>query len=90
MTNPAIPDRTFIDDLGRRWEWCGGQPETWAWRITDPDQQQLIATIQDSVRAAMNAIGAALLGTTFTPLSVSPIPDADVVAMLYELRAAQR
>ena len=29
-----IPDRTHIDDQGRLWEWCGGQPGTWAWRIT--------------------------------------------------------
>lgn len=29
-----VPDRTFVDDQGRRWEWCGGQPGTWAWRIT--------------------------------------------------------
>ncbi|ODR16599.1 hypothetical protein BHQ23_29300 [Mycobacterium gordonae] len=29
-----VPDRTFVDDQGRLWEWCGGQPETWAWRIT--------------------------------------------------------
>lgn len=30
----AVPDREFIDDQGRRWEWCGGQPGTWAWRCT--------------------------------------------------------
>lgn len=36
-----IPERTFVDDLGRRWEWCGGQPGTWAWRITwVPDSQR--------------------------------------------------
>lgn len=29
------PDRMFVDDLGRRWEWCGGTPDTWAWRVTD-------------------------------------------------------
>ena len=29
-----IPDRTHVDDQGRTWEWCGGQPGTWAWRIT--------------------------------------------------------
>jgi hypothetical protein len=29
-----VPDRAFIDDQGRRWEWCGGQPGTWAWRMT--------------------------------------------------------
>lgn len=29
-----IPDRTHVDDQGRIWEWCGGQPGTWAWRIT--------------------------------------------------------
>jgi hypothetical protein len=30
-----MPDRVFIDDLGRRWEWCGREePETWAWRVT--------------------------------------------------------
>ena len=26
--------RTFVDDLGRRWEWCGGEEGTWAWRVT--------------------------------------------------------
>ena len=30
----STPDRTFVDDLGRRWEWCGGVPGTWAWRVT--------------------------------------------------------
>lgn len=30
----AIPDRSHVDDYGRVWEWCGGQPRTWAWRIT--------------------------------------------------------
>ena len=30
----AIPDRSFTDDQGRTWEWCGGEPGTWAWRIT--------------------------------------------------------
>ena len=30
----AIPDRVHTDEYGNRWEWCGGQPETWAWRIT--------------------------------------------------------
>lgn len=29
-----IPDRTHTDDQGRTWEWCGGAPGTWAWRIT--------------------------------------------------------
>lgn len=29
-----IPDRIHTDDQGRTWEWCGGQPGTWAWRIT--------------------------------------------------------
>jgi len=29
-----IPDREFVDSDGNRWEWCGGQPGTWAWRIT--------------------------------------------------------
>jgi hypothetical protein len=29
-----IPDRKFIDDLGRQWEWCGGTEDTWAWRVT--------------------------------------------------------
>jgi len=29
-----IPDRTFTDDRGHLWEWCGGQPGTWAWRRT--------------------------------------------------------
>lgn len=28
------PDRKFTDDLGRRWEWCGGIEGTWAWRVT--------------------------------------------------------
>lgn len=30
----SIPDRQFTDDQGRTWEWCGGQPGTWAWRVT--------------------------------------------------------
>jgi hypothetical protein len=30
----AIPDRDFVDDMGRRWEWCGGIEGTWAWRVT--------------------------------------------------------
>ncbi len=29
-----IPDRIHIDDQGRTWDWCGGQPGTWAWRMT--------------------------------------------------------
>ena len=28
------PDRSHVDDEGRVWEWCGGEPGTWAWRIT--------------------------------------------------------
>ena len=34
LLSGGIPDRTFVDDLGRRWEWCGGVPGTWAWRVT--------------------------------------------------------
>lgn len=30
----GIPSRAFIDDLGRRWEWCGGTDGSWQWRIT--------------------------------------------------------
>jgi hypothetical protein len=30
----AIPDREFTDPWGHHWEWCGGVPGTWAWRIT--------------------------------------------------------
>ena len=30
----SIPDRQFTDDQGRTWEWCGGEPGTWAWRVT--------------------------------------------------------
>ena len=29
-----VVPRTHVDDLGRRWEWCGGVEGTWAWRIT--------------------------------------------------------
>jgi hypothetical protein len=32
----TIPDQCFIDDMGRKWEWCGGTPDTWEWRMTDP------------------------------------------------------
>ena len=35
----TIPDRTHIDDKGRLWEWCGGEPGTWAWRITNLGKQ---------------------------------------------------
>jgi len=34
LLSGGIPDRTFVDDLGRRWEWCGGEEGTWAWRVT--------------------------------------------------------
>lgn len=34
-----IPDRCHVDDQGRVWEWCGGQPGTWAWRITRLDNR---------------------------------------------------
>lgn len=34
LSTAAKPDRKFVDDLGRRWEWCGGVEGTWAWRIT--------------------------------------------------------
>jgi len=30
----TIPDRQFTDEFGHRWEWCGGEPGTWAWRVT--------------------------------------------------------
>lgn len=36
----AIPDRQFIDDMGRRWEWCGGTEGTWAWRVTAAPHDQ--------------------------------------------------
>jgi len=32
---PANIPHTHLDDLGRQWEWCGGTPGTWEWRITD-------------------------------------------------------
>lgn len=32
---PPSPPRMFVDDLGQRWEWCGGAEGTWAWRITE-------------------------------------------------------
>lgn len=34
VASVAIPDRSFRDDRGRRWEWCGGEEGTWEWRIT--------------------------------------------------------
>lgn len=30
----CLPDRVFVDNLGQRWEWCGGEEGTWAWRRT--------------------------------------------------------
>jgi hypothetical protein len=30
-----VPDRTHTDDMGRKWEWCGGVPGTWGWRVTE-------------------------------------------------------
>ena len=88
--NPQIPDRTFVDDLGRRWEWCGGQPGTWAWRITDEGQRTAIARVQASVLAALNTLGVTLVGPNFTPFESSPIPDADVAAMLDGLQITDR
>ena len=37
------PARTFVDDFGRQWEWCGGTEGTWAWRITRMPSQLLKA-----------------------------------------------
>ena len=88
--NPQIPDRTFVDDLGRRWEWCGGQPGTWAWRITDEGQRMAIARVQASVLATLNTLGTTLFGASFTPLESSPIPDADVAAMLDGLQITDK
>ena len=85
-----IPDRTFVDDLGRRWEWCGGQPGTWAWRITDYGQRIAIARVQAAVIESLNTLGAALAGSNFKPFESSPIPDAEVAALLDELQITDR
>lgn len=42
-----IPGRKFIDGLGRQWEWCGGMPGTWAWRITALPSEGLVADLAD-------------------------------------------
>lgn len=34
------PARAFVDDLGRKWEWCGGEPGTWEWRVTSAAHAQ--------------------------------------------------
>lgn len=81
-----IPDRAFVDDLGRRWEWCGGQPGTWAWRITDWGQRIAVAAVQDAVVASVNALGAALMGSSYKPIESSPIPDGEVADMLSDVR----
>lgn len=39
-TSESVPDRVFNDDRGRRWEWCGGETGTWAWRITGYAEDQ--------------------------------------------------
>jgi hypothetical protein len=49
----AIPERSFTDDLGRKWEWCGGQPGTWAWRVT-AEPKELVLT--ESVRARLASL----------------------------------
>lgn len=78
----SIPDRTFVDDHGRTWEWCGGQDGTWAWRITDLGQHAHIAAIQDCIVNTLNQIAEAI-GTE--RLTVSPVPDADIAKMLNDL-----
>lgn len=88
MTNPEIPDQTFVDDFGRRWEWCGDQPGTWAWRVTDEGQRMAIARVQASVLATLNTLRVALLGPYFPSIESSPIPDDDVAAILAEVAAA--
>lgn len=42
-----IPGRKFIDELGRQWEWCGGMPGAWAWRITALPSVAGIADLAD-------------------------------------------
>ena len=86
--SPEIPDRTFIDDFGRRWEWCGGQPGTWAWRITDLGNAWMIAAVQNGLITTFNTLRAALLGPYVPALETSPVPDRDVAEMLAD--AAKR
>ncbi|MEN4419785.1 hypothetical protein VXD82_02045 [Mycobacteroides chelonae] len=83
-----VPARTFVDDLGRRWEWCGGQPETWAWRITGPTDAALraaLAAIQTAVISSLNAIGAALGVASLQMIDSSPIPDDEMLELLSEI-----
>ena len=80
-----IPDRTFIDDFGRTWQWCGGEPDTWAWRITDLGTASMTAAVQAGLITTFNAIGAALLGYSFQPLETSPVPDTDIADMLADI-----
>jgi hypothetical protein len=84
-----IPDRMFVDDLGRRWEWCGGESGTWAWRITDIGNRLAVAEIQQAIVTAMNAVGATLLGSSFSPFESSPISDDEIADMLNGIRRRQ-
>lgn len=88
MTNPAIPDRTFVDDFGRRWEWCGGTPDTWAWRITDYGDRWMTNAIQAALLATYNTLGSTVIGPTFVPLDTSPVPDTEVADMLADIAKA--
>ena len=49
------PDRTFVDDLGRQWEWCGGEAGTWAWRITRLSQAVMSGDVGARARELLAA-----------------------------------
>ena len=85
-SNPGIPDRTFVDDLGHRWEWCGGEPGTWAWRVTDLGPRNAVAEVQAAVVSSINALGAALIGSSYKAIETSPIPDGEVADILSEIQ----
>lgn len=48
MTSSPIPDRTFVDDLKRTWEWCGGVSGTWMWRIVALPQSALTDRMREA------------------------------------------
>lgn len=67
---PAIPDRAFVDDYGRRWEWCGGTEGTWAWRITalpEPNSPRCTGRIAESAARVIAEVIDIALGEAPSP-----------------------
>lgn len=50
--------------------------------VETPPVDPRVAVVQGAIIEAMNVVGGVLIGSSFKPFSESPVPDADVAALL--------